>query len=75
MYGLVVRYFLVEGVRILNRAIFYTCCTAGALFLDDVSGFLGQGDGEISSLPLYPVNFGKCQNLYIRMPADLDQFR
>ena len=75
MYGLVVRYFLVKGVRILYRAIFYTCRTAGALFLDDVSGFLGQGDREIPCLPLYAVNFGKCQNLNVWMPADLDQFR
>jgi hypothetical protein len=75
MNGFVVRYFLIEGIRVLDRAIFYTCRTTGALFLDDVSGFLGQGNREISCLPLYTVNFRKCQNLYIRMPADLDQFR
>ena len=75
MYGLVVRNFLVKRIRVLNRAIFYTCRTAGALFLDDVSGFLGQGDRKISCLPRNAVNFRKCQNLYIWMPADLDQFR
>ena len=75
MYGLVVRNFLVKGIRVLDRTIFYTCRTAGALVLDDVAGFLGQGDREISCLPLYTVNFRKCQNLYVWMPADLDQFR
>jgi hypothetical protein len=75
MHGLVIRYFLVEWVRILNRAIFYACRTARAFFLDDVSGFLGQGDREIACLSLDTVNFGKCENLYVRVPADLDQFR
>jgi hypothetical protein len=75
MNGFVVRYFLIEGVRILHRAIFYACRAAGALVFKDITGFLGQGDREVSCLPFYTVNFRKCQDLYIWMPADLDQFR
>ncbi len=74
MDGLVVRYFLIIGVRVLDRTISYTCCTTGAFVLYNVSWFLDQVDREISCLPLYTDNFRKCQNLYVWMPADLDQF-
>lgn len=74
MNGLIVGYFLVELIRILYRAVLDTGCTTGALLFDDVSGFLDQRDLEVSRLPFYSVNFGKCQNFDVRMPADLDQF-
>ena len=75
MYGFVVRYFLIEGIRVLHRAIFHTCRAAGALVLQDVARLFGQGDREIPGLPFHAVNFRECQNLYVWMPADLDQFR
>ena len=74
MDGFIVRYFLVELIGVLNRAIFYTGRTTRTFLLDNVSGLLGQGYLKISCLPLYTVNFSVCQNLYIWMPADLDQF-
>jgi hypothetical protein len=46
----------------------------GAIFLDNVSGFLRQGNLKIPCFALYAVNFRMGKNLYVWMPADLDQF-
>ena len=69
------RYSLIKLIRVFDRAVFCTGRTARAFFLYNVSGFLGQGDLKISRFPFYTVNFSIGQNLYIWMPADLDQFR
>ena len=68
------RQILIVWVRDLHRAVFHTGGTARALILNDVSGLCGQGDVEVPYLPFYTVNFGIRQNLYVGMPADLDQF-
>ena len=74
MDGFIRRYFLIELIRILHRAVFDTGRTPRAFVLDNVSRLLDQGYIEVSCFPFYTANFSKCQNLYIRMPADLDQF-
>ncbi len=74
MDGFVLRYFLIKSVRIFDGTIFDTGRTTRAFALDDISGLSDQSDPEISFLPLYPVNFSIAQDLYVGMPADLDQF-
>ena len=39
-----------------------------------MAGFFIQGDLEVSCLSFYTVNLSIGQNLYVGMPADLDQF-
>ena len=46
-----------------------------AFILNDIAGLLFQGDFEIALLTFNRFNFRKRQNLYVWMPADLDQFR
>ena len=58
----------------LDRAVLYTGTTTRAVVLYNVSGLFIQGDLEVSCLPFYTVNFSIGQDLYIGMPADLDQF-
>ena len=74
MRGFILRYFLIILIRILYRAVFRTRSTTRALVLYNVSGLLDQAYIKISCLPLYTVNFSIRQDLYIGMPADLDQF-
>jgi hypothetical protein len=65
---------LIVWIRDLNRAVLYTGPTTRAFVFYNVSGFFIQGDLEVSCFPFYTVNFSIGQNLYIGMPADLDQF-
>jgi len=74
MDSFILRDFLIKLIRIFDRAVFYTGRTARAFFLYNVSGLLGQGDLKVSRFPFYTVNFSIGQDLYIWMPADLDQF-
>jgi hypothetical protein len=74
MDGFIPGYFLIERIRVFNRAVFDTGRTARAFVLDDVSGLLGQSNLKIPCLTLQTVNFRKGKNLYVWMPADLDQF-
>ena len=74
MDGFILRYSLVKFIRVLNRAVFYTGRTTRAFVLYNVSWLLDQGCLKVSCFPFYTVNFSKCQDLYIWMPADLDQF-
>ena len=74
MNGFVFRYFLVKGVRVFHRAVFYTGRTPRASILDNVSGLFCQGDLKVPGDPFDTVDFGKGENLYVWMPADLDQF-
>ena len=71
----VLRYFLIEHIRVFHRAIFGAGGAPGALVLDNVAGPFGQGDFKVARFALDGVNFGVGKNLYVRMPADLDQFR
>src|SRR4030042_460640 len=74
MDGLILRYFLIKLIRVFDRAVFYTGRTTRAFVLYNISGFFNHGYLEISCLSFDTVNFGISQDLYIGMPADLDQF-
>jgi hypothetical protein len=74
MDGFILRYFLIKLIGVFDRAIFYTGSTTRAFALYNISGLFNQGDLEVSCFPLYTVNFSIGQDLYIGMPADLDQF-
>jgi len=74
MHGFVLRYFLIIFIRVFDRTVLYTGGTTRAFVLDDVSWLFIQGDLEVSGFPFDTVDFSKGQDLYIRMPADLDQF-
>jgi hypothetical protein len=74
MDGLILRYFLIILIGVLGRAVFHAGRTTRAFVLFNVSGLLDQGYLEVSRFPFYTVNLGISQNLYIWMPADLDQF-
>ena len=65
---------MIVRIRDLYRAVFYTGRTACAIVFDNVSGLFVQGDLEVSCFPFDAVNFSVSQDLYVRMPADLDQF-
>ena len=74
MDGFVLRYFLIKSIRDFDRAVFYTGRTTRAFALYNISGLLSQCYLEVSLFPLYTVNFSIAQDLYVGMPADLDQF-
>jgi len=74
MDGLILRYFLIKWIRVFDRAVFYAGRTTRAFALFDISGLFNQRYLEVSCFPLYTVNFSIRQDLYIGMPADLDQF-
>jgi hypothetical protein len=65
---------LIVWIRDLDRAILYTGSATCTVVLYNVSGLFIQGDLEVSCFPLYTVNFSIGQDLYVGMPADLDQF-
>ena len=65
---------MIVWIRDLDRAVLYAGSTTRAFVLDNVSGLFIQGDLEVSCFPFYTVNFSIGQDLYIGMPADLDQF-
>ena len=65
---------MIVWIRDLDRAILYTGSTTRAFVLYNVSGLFIQGDLEVSCFPFYTLNFSISQDLYIGMPADLDQF-
>ena len=73
MDGFILRYFLIKLIRIFDRAVFYAGRTTRAFVLHDVSGLLGKGYLEVPCVSLYTVNLGIGEDLYVRMPADLDQ--
>jgi hypothetical protein len=52
MNGFILGYFLIEYIRVFNRAVFDTGRTSRAFFLDNVSGFLGQGDLKVPCFAL-----------------------
>jgi hypothetical protein len=73
MDGFILRYVLVEFIRVFDRAVLYTGSTASALVLQDIPGLLGKGNLKVAYVPFYTVNLSIGKNLYIWMPADLDQ--
>ena len=65
---------MIVWIRDLDRAILYTGRTPRASVLINISGLFIQGDLEVSCFAFDAVNFSKGEDLYIGMPADLDQF-
>ncbi len=74
MDGFILRYFLIKLIRIVDRAVLCTRSTTRAFVLYNVSGLSIQRYREVSRFPFYTVNFSVSQDLYIGLPADLDQF-
>jgi hypothetical protein len=74
MDGFILRYFLIKLIRVLDRAVFYAGSTTRAVVLYNISGLFNQGYLEVSCFSFYAVNFRIGQDLYVGMPADLDQF-
>ena len=74
MDGFILRYFLIKLIRVFDRAVFYAGSTTRAFVLDNVSGLFSQVYREVSCFPFYSVKFSIGKDLYIGMPADLDQF-
>jgi len=74
MDGFILRYFLIKLIRVFDRAVFYAGRTTRAFALNNISGLFNQGDLEVSCFPYDTVNFSIRQDLYIGIPADLDQF-
>jgi hypothetical protein len=75
MDGLIQRYLLIILIRVFDGAVFYTDGTTRAFVLQDIPWFFNQRDVKIPCLPLYAVNLGIREDLYVGMPADLDQLR
>jgi len=57
MDGLVVGQVLVVGIGDLNGTIPNAGVTSGADILDNVAGFLNQGDVEVPRVPFDVINF------------------
>jgi len=73
VYCFVLRYVLIKLIRVFDRAVFYTGSTTRAFALYDISGLLNQRYLKVSFFPCYTVYFSIGQDLYVGMPADLDQ--
>jgi hypothetical protein len=74
MHGFILGYFLIKRIRVYDRAVLYTGRTARALVLQNVPGLSCQSDLKVPCFSLYTLNVSIRQDLYIGMPADLDQF-
>jgi len=74
MDGFILRYFLIKLIRVFDRAVFYAGRTTRAFALYNISWLFDQGYLEVSCFSFYTFNFSISQDLYIGMPADLDQF-
>ena len=74
MDGFILRYVLIKLIGVFDRAVLYAGSATRAFLLDNIPGLLKQGYLEVSFFPFYTVNFSIGQDLYIGMPADLDQF-
>jgi hypothetical protein len=74
MDGFILRYFLIKLIRVFDRAVFYASRTTRAFALYNISGLFSQGDLKVSCFPDDTINLSIRQDLYIGMPADLDQF-
>jgi hypothetical protein len=73
--GFIGRKILVVGIRDLDRAVLDTGTTARAVIFYYVAGLFYQGDREVTRFTFHAVDFSIGENLYVGMPADLDQFR
>ncbi len=73
MNRFILRYFLIELIRVGDRAVFYTGSTTRAFVLYNVFGLLDQRYIKVCCFSFYTDNISIGQDLYIGMPADLDQ--
>ena len=73
MDGFILRYFLIILIRIFDRAVFYTGSTTRAFILKNIPWLFSQGYLKVSYFPFYTVDFSIGEDLYIGVPADLDQ--
>jgi len=74
MNGLIIRYALIELIRVLNRAVFNTGGTTGTFILDNIARLRAQRDGKVSCGTFNMIDFSEGEDLYVGVPADLDQF-
>jgi len=74
MNGFVLRYLLIKLIRVFDRAVFYASRATRALTFEDISRLFSQGDPKVSCFPDDTINLSIRQDLYVGMPADLDQF-
>ena len=75
MDGFIGRNILVKWIGVADRAALDAGCTAPAFILDNIPGLFRQSYLEVTGFTFNFGDFGIRQNLYIWMPADLDQFR
>ena len=75
MDGLVLGDVLIKLIGVFNRAVFHTGSTTRAFILYDIARLLNQGDLKVPCFSGYTFNLGIGVNLYVLMPADLDQLR
>jgi len=73
MDRLILRYVLIKFIRVFDRAVFCTGGTTRAFVLQNIPGLFSKRYLKVSYFSLYTVNFSIGENLYIGMPADLDQ--
>jgi len=57
MDGFIFRYFLIELIRVFDRAVFDTGGTTRASVLYNIPGLFNQGYFEVSCFPFDTVNF------------------
>jgi len=74
MDGFIRRQVLIVWIRDFDRTVLDTGGTTRAFVLNNVSGLFVQSYIKVSCFSFYTVNFSIRQNLYVGMPADLDQF-
>jgi hypothetical protein len=72
--GFIGRYLLIKLIRVYDRAVFDTGRTTRAFVLQNIPGLFSQAYPEVSCFSFYAINFSISQDLYIGVPADLDQF-
>jgi hypothetical protein len=65
---------LIVWIRDHDWTVFYAGGTTRAFVLNNISGLLNQGCLKVSCFSFYSINFSEGQDLYVGMPADLDQF-
>ena len=74
MDGFILRYLLIKLIRVFDRAVFYAGRTTRAFVLQNIPGLLNQRYLKVPCFAFYTVNFSIGEDLYVGMPADLDQF-
>ena len=74
MDSIVFRHFLVKLVGVFYRAAFHAGGAAPAKVFNNVTRFPDQSYPEVPGLTFDSIDFRIAEYLYVRVPADLDQF-